>query len=106
MLTKGEHLTEDMCYNAWLNILRNPLSCAKKLDILESLIKEHFNPQPYKFEDLKVGMWVCDDKVKWIYKIKKINGRNSIEVDNGDLTYTSLVFEEGRFFPVTKAMEY
>lgn len=29
MLTKGEHLTEDMCYNAWLNILRNPLSCAK-----------------------------------------------------------------------------
>ena len=53
MLTKGERLTEDMCYNAWLNILRNPLSCAKELDILESLIKEHFNPNPYKFEELK-----------------------------------------------------
>ena len=74
---------------------------------IEKCIVDYVNSlQPYKFDELKKGMWVCDDKVKWIYKIKKINGRNSIEVDNGDLTYTSLVFEEGRFFPVTKAMEY
>lgn len=74
--------------------------------ILQRKLSDYENPQPYKFEDLKEGMWVWDDKAKWIYKIKKINGRNSIEVDNGDLTYTSLVFEENRFYPVTKAMEY
>lgn len=78
----------------------------KYVDIIDDLIQYVFNPQPYKFEELKKDMWVWDNKVKWIYKIKKINGRNSIEVDNGDLTYTSLVFEEGRFFPVTKALEY
>lgn len=79
MLSKEINLTYDMCYTAWVEILRNPLSSAKEMDILESLIKKHFelvekyemlsntysmlcedylNPQPYKFEDLKVGMWV------------------------------------------------
>lgn len=56
--------------------------------------------KPYKFEDLKPNMWVWDIKAKWVYKINKINSKNSIEVDNGNLTFTSLVFEENRFFPV------
>lgn len=29
--------------------------------VFMQLIEEHFNPQPYKFEDLKVGIWVWDD---------------------------------------------
>ena len=81
------------------NVIKINNKLQDELDVIKNL-------QPYKFDELKNGMWVCDDKVKWIYKIKKINGRNSIEVDNGDLTYTSLVFEEGRFYPVTKALEY
>lgn len=94
-------------FERWINFI-----CKHNADndmiimFLKEQLEQIKNPQPYKFEDLKVGIWVWDDKVKWIYKIKKINSRNSIEVDNGDLTYTSLVFEEGRFFPVTKAMEY
>lgn len=107
MLTKGEHLTEDMCYNAWLNILRNPLSCAKKLDILESLIKEHFNPQPYKFEELKKGMWVWDEKEKKCNKIIKIKGRNiDFYYITKDTHRYKMEFEENRFYPVTKALEY
>ena len=115
MLTKGEHLTEDMCYNAWFNILRNPLSCAKELEVLGILIKEHFNPQPYKFEDLQIGMWVYDDKEKLcnlIYETR-INcaGEQEIEFQftminlDGD-EFLCDIFEEGRFFPITKALEY
>ena len=113
MLTREPTLKEAMVFlelNAYEG--SNAITTLRMGDIEEilkpirKLVNEHFNPQPYKFDELKKGMWVCDDKVKWIYKIKKINGRNSIEVDNGDLTYTSLVFEEGRFFPITKAMEY
>lgn len=47
---------------------------------------------------MKVCVW--DIKAKWVYKINKINSKNSIEVDNGNLTFTSLVFEENRFFPM------
>lgn len=107
MLTKGERLTEDMCYNAWLNILRNPLSCAKELDILESLIKEHFNPNPYKYEDLKEDMWVWDEKENKCNKIIEIEGRN---IDFYYITESIdrfiVEFEEDRFFPLTKALEY
>lgn len=51
----------------------------KYVDIIDGLIQYVFNPQPYKFEDLNVRMWVYDDKRE---------------------------FEEGRFFPITKALEY
>ena len=106
MLTKGECLTEDMCYNAWLNILRNPLSCAKELDILESLIKEHFNPNPYKYEDLKVGMWVWENKLKMCVKIRSII---ELEEENKkciDYGFGYVEYKENRFFPITKSLVY
>lgn len=113
MLTKGERLTEDMCYNAWLNILRNPLSCAKELDILESLIKEHFNPNPYKYEDLKEDMWVWDNQLKWFFEVGickvEIEGYEFLKlfkVKNFDGSLQLMIFEEGRFFPIIKAREY
>ena len=116
MLTKGEHLTEDMCYNAWLNILRNPLSCAKELDILESLIKEHFNPQPYKFEDLKelIGKPIFDYKYKEFYilaevkeeELYKDEGLEKFMICSDKKGLMRVFFEEGRFFSVTKALEY
>lgn len=36
---------------------------------LEQLINEHFDNPPLKFEDLKEGVWVWDDKEKWYRKI-------------------------------------
>ena len=32
--------------------------------IIKKLIDEHFNPKPYKFEDLKPNMWVWDNVAK------------------------------------------
>lgn len=34
----------------------------KYVDVIDGLIQYVFNPQLYKFEDLKVGMWVWDDE--------------------------------------------
>lgn len=36
---------------------------------IRKLVNEHFNPQPYKFEDLKVGMWMWDDEERECRKI-------------------------------------
>lgn len=69
----------------------------------EKMLNYIFNSKPYKLEDLKPNMWIWDNVAKWVYKINKINSKNSIEVDNGNLTFTSLVFEENRFFPVQMA---
>ena len=79
---------------------------------------EIFNPQPYKFEELKKGMWVWDDGEKCCFKCNP-----AISTDMAQcVTYNAFWyncgededeffeeydgFEEGRFFPVTKAMEY
>lgn len=70
------------------------------------------NPQPYKFEDLKVGMWVYDIIWEECFEICEIFPKdneihvlihqNRINVKR----YEPIKFEEGRFFPVTKALEY
>lgn len=82
--------------------------------VFMQLIEEHFNPQPYKFEELKRGMWVWDDKFKDCMKIKIIfkpcksypNGSLKAYHDLNEETLNFIEFEEGRFFPVTKALEY
>lgn len=65
--------------------------------IIKKLIDEHFNPKPYKFEDLKVGMWVYDSIYKSVYLIKEISKNKKIRV----CTFGWIgKFEENRFFPV------
>ena len=61
----------------------------EQIRILRQLIKEHFDPQPYKFEEYYDGMFVWDDEWKQLREL----------MDAQD-------FEEGRFFPITKAMQY
>lgn len=73
------------------------------------------NPQPYKFEELHEGMWVWDDKEKECIYITKtfisISGFNvftylGIYQNLEELKKLDMLFEENRFYPVTKAMEY
>lgn len=68
------------------------------------------NPHPYKFEDLKVGMFVYDICLDFIYRINKIYKNKDIdlliETGFGYVQTLTIHFEEGRFFPVTKALEY
>lgn len=84
----------------------------KEFDVFEQLIKEHFNPQPYKFEDLKVGMWVWDKQLEWCFeiaickvetKIKGLEDLKMFKVKNYDGSSTLMIFEENRFFPVWMA---
>ena len=90
----------------------------KYVDVIDGLIQYVFNPQPYKFEELKEGIWVWDDGEKCCFKCNP-----AISTDMAQcVTYNAFwyncgededeffeeydEFEEGRFFPVTKALEY
>lgn len=83
--------------------------CAKEHEKLKKWLeelKELKNPQPYKFEDLHKGMWVWDDKWR---EFKKIYRKLQDWFNKRWIFFTEggwLEFEEGRFFPPTKAMQY
>lgn len=90
----------------------------KVQDCFEQLIKEYFNPQPYKFDELKKGMWVWDNKGLYCFKCNPAISKNGTRCvtyshfwincgDEEDEFFEEYdEFEEGRFFPVTKALEY
>lgn len=63
--------------------------------------------KPYTFEDLKPNMWLWDEKENKCNKIIEIEGKN---IDFYYITESIdrfiVEFEEGRFYPVTKALEY
>ncbi|MEF2781830.1 MAG: hypothetical protein U0N20_01890, partial [Clostridium sp.] len=73
---------------------------------------EFKNPQPYKFEDLKPNMYIWDDKERGFYKITKILSKEECKHLYHDenkkvfMTFLANEFEENRFFPVTKALQY
>lgn len=74
------------------------------------------NPQPYKFEDLKelIGKPIFDYKYKEFYilaevkeeELYKDEGLEKFMICSDKKSLMRVFFEEGRFFPVTKAMEY
>ena len=65
---------------------------------------------PYKFEDLKEGMWVWDDKRKRCFRLTDAFIRAGTKYYRWfDLSSGKLVrerFIEGQLYPPTKAMEY
>lgn len=69
---------------------------------IDEVIEEIINPKPYKFEDLKEGLWVYDkayDECVQIFYIEKEDKIVLIDCDD------SQHFEENRFYPVQKANE-
>ena len=84
--------------------------------VFMQLIEEHFNSQPYKFEDLKelIGKPIFDYKYKEFYilaevkeeELYKDEGLEKIMICSDKKGLMRVYFEEGRFFPVTKALEY
>ena len=74
------------------------------------------NPQPYKFEDLKelIGKPIFDYKYKEFYilaevkeeELYKDEGLEKFMICSDKKGLMRVFFEEGRFFPITKAMEY
>ena len=90
----------------------------KYVDIIDVLIQYVFNPEPYKFEELKKGMWIWDDKGLYCFECNPAISKNGTRCvtynafwyncgeDEDEFFEEYDEFEEGRFFPVTKAMEY
>lgn len=83
------------------------------VNVLQEFIVDYVNSnQPYKFEDLKPNMWVWDNKCKVFNKISRtfdFYGTNVIDfayINDTTQFGRSIKFEENRFFPVTKAMQY
>lgn len=120
-------------FKKWGGQVAPQISC----DVVEQLIKEHFEleqnfkileknyddiydivhcPEPYKFEELKKGMWIWDDENEMFILITFIDKQFKkmhvclTEYDGFNDEYVNVeyteYFEEGRFFPVTKALEY
>lgn len=112
-------MNEEECTRA-INFLSLSADCGedfKAIAVLEQLIDEHFDPRPYKFEELEPNMWVWDDKLKTLYKIKKIMHCHwfkaeyrsfVLDVKTEERKYHTgiMEFEEGRFYPAAKAMLY
>lgn len=90
----------------------------RTINSLDYELNDIYHPQPYKFEELKEGIWIWDDVEKCCFKCNP-----AISTDMAQcVTYNSFwyncgededeffeeydEFEEGRFFPITKAMEY
>ena len=111
-------LTKEKCEKA-LGIIEEGTTCFEddgsimqatneffeQISVLRDLIKEYFEPQPYKLEELHEGMWVWDDEEKEIIHIRSvINGFYFLAIGEEDVIYAK--FEENRFFPLTKALEY
>lgn len=85
--------------------------------VFMQLIEEHFNPQPYKFDELKKGMWVWDDVEHEYRKILEayvtdenddvyVKGVPIVKHGLHKFSWSYSVFKEGKFFPITKALEY
>ena len=88
----------------------------KYVDVIDGLIQYVFNPQPYKFEDLKelIGKPIFDYKYKEFYilaevkeeELYKDEGLEKFMVCSDKKGLMRVFFEEGSFFPLTKALEY
>lgn len=89
------------------------VDCYKEI---ETLIVEFINPQPYKFEDLKelIGKPIFDYKYKEFYilaevkeeELYKDEGLEKFMICSDKKGLMRVFFEENRFFPITKGLEY
>lgn len=108
--------------NNAINHCDNVIKELKKIGNCEGCIKDHqqlkkwlinykkiINQSAYKFEDLKVGMWVYDIQKDFIYKVYETRQDKTISFLLSDgfgyietfVTY----FEENRFYQITKAIK-
>ena len=91
----------------------------RTINSLDYELNDIYHPQPFKFEDFKIGLWVYDIQSECeeftFFKITKILSESDCEylyhdrkkkVFFDNITGHAREFEDGRFFPVTKALEY
>ena len=77
----------------------------KALNIIDSLIEEHFSNPPLQFEELKEGMWIWDNQLKWFFRVVlcdvKVQGCESLKMfkvkkyEGGSML---MIYEPNRFY--------
>lgn len=82
----------------------------KAKEQIDEVIEEIINPQPYKFEELKEGMWVWDKSYQEVCYISSIVSRERMYIEYLEShcsiePYKIMRFEENRFYPVQMANE-
>lgn len=99
-------LSKEECEQALMNICSSN-SRIEDRKIFKNLINEHFEPQPYKFEDLKADMYLYDiKKNEIIYLFKPLNWdpTKGLRYSYGKIDHAAcgfyMDFEENRFYPV------
>lgn len=99
-------LTKEECMKAlddikMLGSIHIPL---ESLDLIEQLINEHFNPQPYKFDDFNDFTNAFDSKINQLCLIKNSVTKSHIYVwyfcEKKAIQIRKEDFEENRFFHV------
>lgn len=107
-----------MLHHNWDVSDKQLFNVIEKIKTLQDELDAIKNPQPYKFEDLKEGMWVWDNVEKCCFPCSP-----AISTDMAQcVTYNSFwfndgwdkdefmedysLFEEGRYYHVTKALQY
>ena len=105
-----------MLYRNWSSCdktCQNLINHTKKLsDSNDELRKQLYFCEPYRFEDLKKGMWVWDEDIGACMFVKEVNRKINIFTLVGGESFLletvniTVKFEENRFFPLIKAMEY
>lgn len=91
--------------NEHLEFVEEYKSCRQELDGYYELLY----PDPYKFEELHEGMWVWDDELEICDRV--LDTRVCLDLKTEKICKPFYVvtcegeieFEEGRFFPLTKA---
>lgn len=113
-----EHFELLKSYEIAMNDLNREWHKDYYVDELEKKIETYENSKPYKFEELKKGMWVWDNKGLYCFKCNPAISKNGTRCvtynafwyncgeDEDEFFEEYDEFEEGRFFPITKALEY
>lgn len=105
-----------MLHHNWDVSDKQLFNVIEKIKTLQDGLDAIKNPQPYKFEDLKelIGKPIFDYKYKEFYilaevkeeELYKDEGLEKFMICSDKKGLMRVFFEEGRFFPVTKALEY
>lgn len=68
--------------------------------LLERLIHEHFDNLPLKFEELKEGMWIWDNKDKAYMKIESVCDKDWVwlYIDSSEREHIDELYEPNRFY--------
>lgn len=70
------------------------------INVVQELMHEHFDNPPLKFEELKEGMWIWDNKDKAYMKIESVCDKDWVwlYIDSSEREHIDELYEPNRFY--------